>query len=736
MNQHQLGKPGSRAEVRVRLQQPSVSSTASFPLRRIVLAPLLALLGSVAVDQSLAQSPEPAAAQMEDKYTWLEEVEGPRALQWVRERNERTLKDLQADPRFARFEADARRVLEARDRIADPVLLGGVVYNFWQDDVHVRGLLRRSDWTSYAAGVPQWETVLDIDALSSREGQKWVSGMPDCLAPAYRRCLVTLSAGGKDASEVREFDLIDRRFVESGFVLPEAKHAVTWLDADHLVVGTDWGPGSLTESGYPYIVKRWKRGQPLAAATEVFRGEPRDVGVFPQRFRDRDGTDLVVLQRGETFFESSFALFSGARVVPLPLPRRASIEGFWSGQLVVSLKQDWDVGAIRFRSGSVVSFPVATFLEKGTLEVRLVYAPDERTAFQAFVASRSVAFLVIAENVIPRAYRYTFEDGAWRRLDRVATPPQDSVTPGSASTEDDRAFFFAEGFTRPRTLFVASGTHDLRELRQMPAQFDAANLVVEQHAATSSDGTQIPYFIVRPRELALDGSAPTLLYGYGGFEISLPPWYSGTLGKLWLEGGGVYVVANIRGGGEFGPAWHQAGLKTRRQVIYDDFIAVAGDLIARKVTSARRLGIMGGSNGGLLMGVMLTQRPDLWNAVVVQVPLLDMLRYDRLLAGASWVDEYGSPAIPEERAFLEKISPYANLRPGVRYPPPFFVTSSKDDRVHPAHARKMAARMEELGYAYWYYENIDGGHAAASDQQERARRVALEFTYLARRLKD
>ena len=671
-----------------------------------------------------------------DPHLWLEEVEGERALAWARMQNERTLSELQADPRFERFQADARRVLESRDRIADPVLMAGEVYNFWQDDQHVRGLLRRSDWASYRNGAPKWETVLDIDALSAQDGKPWVTGLPDCLEPEYRRCLVTLSNGGKDAAIVREFDLRDRKFVADGFSLPEAKHRLVWETGETVLLGTDWGEGSLTESGYPFIIKRWRRGQPLAAATEIFRGSPRDVGMFPVRFRDRDGGVALVLVRGETFFESTFQLVDGDRLVPLPLPRRSEVVALWSGELVVALQEDWKVGETIFHSGSLVSFSLAQFVQTGTQDVKLVYRPGPRESFQAFRGSRSLAYLLTAENVATRAYRYAFRDGQWHRLGALELPQRSQARFGNVPPDDDRAFVYSEGFITPLSLFLAEPGKTLQKLADLPSRFDASRLLVDQYEAVSKDGTMVPYFVVLPKDLRLDGTAPTLLYGYGGFQISMTPAYSGTLGKLWLESGGVYVLANIRGGGEFGPAWHQAGLKTKRQLIYDDFIAVAEDLIKRRITSPRRLGIMGGSNGGLLMGVALTQRPDLWSAVVIQVPLLDMLRYDQMLAGASWVDEYGSPSVPAERAFLEKISPYQNLKAGVTYPPPFFVTSTKDDRVHPGHARKMAAKMADLKMPFYYYENIDGGHAAAADQRERAKRVALEYTYLARRLKD
>ena len=703
-------------------------------LHRLAMPAMLVIAAAVAAAAPVPAAPESAVT--EDPFLWLEDVEGERALAWAREQNARTLGELQGDARFAHFETEARNILEARDRIADPVPMGGKIYNFWQDDVQVRGLLRRTDWASYLAGTPNWETVLDVDALAAKDGKPWVTGMPDCLAPEYQRCLVRLSDGGRDAAIVREFDVEAKVFVDGGFELPEAKSGLVWADHDTLLVSTDWGGGTLTTSGYPYVVKRWKRGQPLAQAQELFRGIDSDVGVFPVSFRDRDGSELLLVQRAETFFESSFHVVDGNRLLQLPLPRRAEVIDYWAGQVIVSLQEDWSVGGHTYASGSVVSFPLATLLASGAMDAQTLYAPGLREAFQGFRGSKSIAWVLVSENVVTRAYRYAFERGAWRRLDAVDLPAGSQVSLGAIREDDDRAFLYAEGFVTPRSLYVAGREGAPRKIDEMPARFDASRTVVEQYEAKSKDGAKVPYFVVRPKDMEFDGSAPTLLYAYGGFQVSMTPAYSGTLGRLWLEDGGVYALANIRGGGEFGPAWHQAGLKTKRQTIYDDFAAVALDMIARKITSPRRLGIQGGSNGGLLMGVALTQWPELWNAVVVQVPLLDMLRFDRLLAGASWVDEYGSPSVPEERAFLEKISPYRNLRAGVKYPPPFFVTSTKDDRVHPGHARKMAARMQSLGLPFYYYENIDGGHAAAADQRERAKRVALEFTYLARRLKD
>jgi prolyl oligopeptidase len=502
------------------------------PNRQAVAVVALAFAGlapaATVPDATPATEPKVSA----DPYLWLEEVEGERALAWAREQNARTLAELQGDPRFARFEAEARRILEAKDRIADPVLLGGTVYNFWQDDVQVRGLLRRSDWQSYAAGEPKWESVLDVDALSAKDGKPWVTGIPDCLAPDYRRCLVSLSNGGKDATIVREFDLVTKQFVAGGFELPEAKHGVEWVNRDTLLLATDWGPGTLTESGYPFVVKRLKRGQKLADAVEIFRGESKDVGVFPASYLDRDGTRVLVLVRAQTFFEFTLHVLDGERLVQLPLPRRADLQGVWSGQLVASLNEDWTVGGRTYASGTVVSFPLAAFLKSGKPDVAVLFAPGPRESFQQFDASRSAAYLVVAENVVTRAYRYAFRDGRWERLGLVSLPPRSQITLGNIRADDDRAFLYSEGFTTPRSLYVSDGAGAPRRLDEMPARFDASRHVVEQFEATSKDGTKVPYFVVRPQDLKLDSNAPTLLYAYGGFQVTMSPSYSGTLGKL------------------------------------------------------------------------------------------------------------------------------------------------------------------------------------------------------------
>ena len=678
------------------------------------------------------------AADAADPYLWLEEVEGQRALDWVRAENARSLDELQADPRYSRLHDEALAIVTATDRIPMPGLRGGRIYNFWQDNEHVRGLWRRTTQESYRTADPQWEVLLDLDKLSEAEGKNWVYKGAQCRWPDYDRCLISLSDGGKDAVTVREFDVPSKRFVDDGFVLPEGKQDVTWEGPDTLLVAREWGPGTMTTSGYAFVVKRLKRGQPLDQAAEVFRGTETDVGASPLVLHDGDKNTAVIFARNVTFYESETWIDTPAGPKRLAVPAKSTLSGMVRGRLLFTLQEDWSVGGAAFKSGALVSLDLAEAMRAPeTLKPTLVLQPGPRQSIEGVSTTRAHILVDLYDNVQGGLRRFALQDGRWTATD-IPLPRNASV--GVVAAEDESETYFASvtSFLIPSTLWLgdAGTAAEPAQIKTLPARFDASNHVTEQFEATSRDGTKIPYFVVRPKGMKLDGANPTLLYAYGGFQVSMTPGYSGTIGKLWLEKGGVYVLANIRGGGEFGPAWHQAGLKQNRQRVFDDFAAVAQDLIARKITSPRRLGIMGGSNGGLLMGVELIQHPELWNAVVVQVPLLDMLRYNRLLAGASWMAEYGDPGVPAERAFLETISPYQNLKLGPKYPEPFFVTSTKDDRVHPGHARKMAAKMQALGLPFLYYENIEGGHSAAANLRETARRTSLEFMYLTRKLMD
>ncbi|MBX9707059.1 MAG: prolyl oligopeptidase family serine peptidase [Caulobacteraceae bacterium] len=716
-------------------------------IRSVALAALLATTSftSAAVAQTASDPATETVAfattDASDPYLWLEEVEGDRALAWVGEQNRRSLGTLQGDPRYQQLHDQALAILESRDRIPAPGFThSGMISNFWQDATNIRGVWRRTTLDSYRTDAPQWETVLDIDALSAAEGKNWVYRGANCLPPEERLCLVSLSDGGKDAVTVREFDSVTRTFVEGGFELPESKGGVTWVDQDTLLIARDFGEGSMTTSGYPMIVKRLRRGQSLDQAETIFTGQPTDVSVGASTLRDADGVvQAVLINRGVSFYESeTHVLNADGTTTQLRLPAKADISAFVQGQLVVSLKEDWTAPSGQsFLTGDVVAWTLSDWLADQSAAAQLVIRPGEREAIEGMNATRNSLVVALFENVRGSVYVYRPNpSGEWART-RLDLPQNVTVGVGSASDRDDQVFVSAAGYLTPSTLYLAdAATGELAPVKSLPSKFDADGLTVQQFEARSADGTMIPYFVVHREDMALDGSNPTLLYGYGEFEVSMLPGYSATTGKLWLERGGVYVVANTRGGGEFGPRWHEAALQENRQRAHEDFQAVALDLIQRGITSQPRLGIMGGSQGGLFMGAMLTQRPDLINAAVIQVPLFDMLRFHRLLAGASWIAEYGNPDIPEERAWIQAYSPYQNLRAGQPYPEVFIHTSTKDDRVHPGHARKAAARLEELGYPVLFYENTDGGHGAAANLRESARRLALEYTYLSRRLMD
>ncbi|MDP1738523.1 MAG: prolyl oligopeptidase family serine peptidase [Caulobacter sp.] len=683
-----------------------------------------------------------AAQAADDPFAWMEEIEGERAMAWARAENARSLPVLQNDPRYAGLRESALTFLQAKDRIPTVGFSGdGGLRNFWQDAVHVRGLWRRTSMESYRAAEPAWETILDVDVLAKAEGQNWVYKGASCLAPRDRYCLVQLSNGGKDAVTLREFDTVTRTFVEGGFVSPDGKQNVAWLDEDTLLIARDWGPGTMTKSSYPFVLKTWKRGTPIEQASEIYRGTADDVSVSPFVLRDADGkVQAVMAVRSPSFFESEYFLITDTGPVKLPFPLRSSVQGLVGGQLVFTVEEDWP--AQHLKQGDLASIDLAALKgDPARASAVLILRPTASQSIEQVNISRNKLIVGLNENVTGQAWVYTPAAGGagpttWSGV-RLDLPANVTIGVGSASDLDDRVFFTVTGYLTPSTLWLGdAASGKLEKIKSLPPKFDASTHVVEQYWATSKDGTKVPYFVVRPKDLKYDGQAPTLLYAYGGFQQSMKPGYSPAVGKLWLENGGVYVVANIRGGGEFGPGWHEAGLKANRQRVYDDFFAVSEDLIARKITSPRRLGIMGGSNGGLLMGVALTQRPELYNAIVIQVPLFDMLNYTRIGAGASWVGEYGDPAIPAERAWIAAYDPYSNLRAGRPYPTVFLETSTKDDRVHPAHARKAGARLAALGYSYLYYENIDGGHSAAANLNETATRYALEFTYLMQRLVD
>jgi len=672
----------------------------------------------------------PAEAQeVPDPNLWLENVTGDSALGWVRQQNARSTAELTGSATFTAFKDRILSILDSDARIPYVEKIGTRYYNLWRDETNPRGLWRRTTLTEYRKAAPAWETVLDLDALGAAEGENWVWSGATCLPPRYRRCLLSLSRGGADADVVREFDLGTRQFITDGFTLPEAKSSLAWRDENTVFVGTAFGPGAMTSSGYPRIVKEWRRGTPLDSASVVYEAGADDVWAYG--WRDlTPGFERDLVLRGRTFYTNELYLRREGHLVRIDKPddANASVHREW---LFLELRSDWNVAGTVYPAGALLATPLEDFLA-GARSFHVLFTPTERTSLVSYTATRHHLLLNELDNVRNRLYLLTWREGRWQRQPLGGMPEFGTVSASAVDPDTSDAYFLTiTDFLTPTSLaYGVAGGAPPRRIKQLPAFFNATGLAITQHETRSLDGTRVPYFQVAPKELTPTGQHPTLLYGYGGFEVPMLPGYSAGVGAAWLERGGVYVLANIRGGGEFGPRWHQAALKANRHKAYEDFIAVAEDLVRRQVTSPQRLGIMGGSNGGLLMGNMLTLRPDLFGAIVCQVPLLDMRRYHTLLAGASWMGEYGNPDDPAEWEFIRTFSPYHNVQAGVDYPPVLFTTSTRDDRVHPGHARKMVARMLEQGHDVRYYENIEGGHAGAADNRQAAFMSALGYAFL------
>ena len=661
-----------------------------------------------------------------DENIWLEDIHSKESMDWVKKHNESALAQLASRPDYKKNAEAIKKIIFSKDRLPKVALRGKYLYNFWQDDRHEHGIWRRTTIESFRGKSPRWETLLDLDKLSKEEKQNWVWQGADCLQPAFTSCLISLSPGGGDGRVMREFDIAKKAFVKDGFYLPYAKSDFSWIDQNHILVSTDFGPGSLTQSGYPRVTKILTRGVDLAKAQTVFEGEPSDITAGGGTFFTRSGQKSFI-ERKMTFYTSqTFALDEkSGQTTKVDKPDDASMEAWQSGQIILRLRSEWR----GMEAGSVVGVD-----QNGI--VLNIFAPNEKQSVESVDVIGDDLIINYNDNIRGRLAKAHFDGAKWifKSLD---FPSDGSLSLMSVDRMGELVIARYESFLTPPSLLAARiGQVPLKveNLKSLPRQFNSNGLIAEQLWATSKDGTKIPYFIVHRRDMVNNGKNPVLLYGYGGFEISETPYYPSIAGRLWLERGGVYVIANIRGGGEFGPAWHKAALKENRQRAYDDFAAVAEDLVARQIAKPRRIGIYGDSNGGLLVGVAFEQRPDLYGAVVCEKPLLDMMRYNQLLAGASWVGEYGDPNDPEMREVLLKYSPYQNMQPGTHYPPVLFYTSTLDDRVHPGHARKLAARMEKLGYAPTFYEDVEGGHALNANLNQSVRRYALVYTFLQRLL--
>lgn len=702
----------------------------------LALAMTVTATTGAAAQDTAAETPVPGIPGPEqDPYIWLEEARSDEALAWVTKENERTLAAFEADPRYQQLKAEALAIFNSDDRIPGVAFTPHGMINFWQDAKNPKGLLRRTTLESWRSDKPEWETILDIDALAAAEGKEWVYGGMSCRPPEGTQCMVSLSDGGKDARTVREFDITTKSFVEDGFILEESQGGAEWVDADTLLVSRNFSPETMTESEYPFTTRLWKRGTRIEDAPEIFRGEKTDVSAGAYTLRDND---LVIhgrmAYRGVSFHERLYFYEKDGQWLQLDLPKKSGPYGIIDGQILFSTDEEWTRGDQTFAADSLVSADLEAWkADPNGVPLTLVWAPGERQTKQGAISTKNSLFVELLDNVRGRVLKFDYADGKWTSQ-QLALPDNATVGIVASADETDEIMFTSTDFLSPSTWYYAKDGLALEQVKRSPTYFDAAGMDVEQHEAVSKDGTKIPYFIVKPKGMTLGGSTATLLTGYGGFQIARLPAYLGSTGKLWVEKGGAYVLANLRGGGEFGPMWHQTAIRENKQRTWDDFIAVGDDLVAKGFTSPRHLGIQGGSQGGLLVGTFFTQRPDLLNAAIVQIPLFDMLRYHLIGRGASWIGEYGDPRIPEQRAWIEGYSPYQKIVEGVEYPSPFLWASTADDRTHPAHARKGAARLKELGQPYYYFEDTTGGHSGGVDNDQRAKLQALQYIYLMQRL--
>ncbi len=690
-------------------------------------------IGMLSAQEKSAGKKDAEVTADEDPNLWLEEVTGEKALEWVRARNAKTQTKFEADPNFTKLRDDLLAILDSDARIPMVSKSGDYYYNFWRDRQNERGLWRRTTLDEYRKAEPKWEIILDLDQLAKDESENWVWSGVSLLKPKYDRALINLSRGGADATVTREFDMEKREFVKGGFERPEAKGGLDWVDRDSVFVFTDFGAGSQTKSGYPRIAKLWKRSAPMSDAKVVYEGIPDDMYIRAVH-DDSPGFERNFVSRTLAFYnDEMYELKEGGELAKLDAPNSAN-KSVFRDYLLIDLREPWDVAGKTYAAGSLLIANYKDYMA-GKRNLEVAFEPTANSSLASYAPTKDHVILNVLEDVKNRVYVLTQAKGAWEKRPLEGAPQFGNVGVSPIDADESNEFFMTStDFVTPTTLSYGVIGKQPEQLKQLPALYDAKGLKITQHFATSKDGTKVPYFMVAKEDLKLDGSNPTLLYGYGGFEISMMPTYNASVGRAWTSQDGVYVMANIRGGGEYGPRWHQAALKKNRLRAYEDFAAIAEDLVARKVTSKAKLGIQGGSNGGLLVGNMVALYPDLFSAAVCQVPLLDMKRYHKLLAGASWMAEYGDPDSPGEWEFIKTYSPYQNISKSTKYPAVLFMTSTRDDRVHPGHARKMMSLMEQQGHDVSYYENIEGGHGGSANNRQAAFMQATAYSYLRDRL--
>ena len=662
--------------------------------------------------------------QNEDPYLWLEEINGDKAIEWVKGQNFISAEMIEESPLFDSLYKRFLASYNDQNKIAYPNLVGQYVYNLWKDENNQQGVWRRILIEDYLNKKSNWEIILDLDILSKKENKNWVYKGVEWLKPQNERCLLYLSDGGSDKNYMREFNVKTKDFESDGFNHTESKDGASWLDEKTILIYRDFGKGSITKSGFSRTVRKWERGTDIEKAETIFEIDSTNMKASSAVFNNGESIHAFLINDNISTLE--YYYLKNTELVKLSFPADALLYGVFKNEMLLLLRSDWKLDNDIYKTGSFISLNINDNI-KGKLSVRPIYLPNDRSSFFDVAVSKDFITLNIMEDVQNRLLKYTFQKNMWI-AENIDVPKLGSIRLIASDMQSNNMFFTYNNLITSTTLY-ALNLNKTQAIKTLKKAFNANNLEVHQYFASSKDGTGIPYFIVHQKNIKLNGNNPTIISAYGGFNRAIQPNYDEKVGLAWLERGGVYVIANIRGGGEYGPSWHKAAIKGNRQNAFDDLFAVTEDLISRNITSPKKLGLIGGSNGGLLAGVAYTQRPDLYNAIVCAVPILDMKRFSKLLVGASWISEYGDPDIPEEWQYLQKYSPYHNIKENVDYPEIFFITSTKDDRVHPGHARKMAKKLSDMGYSYYFHEKTEGGHGIGSTNKQIADNAARAFTF-------
>lgn len=673
-----------------------------------------------------------------DSDLWLEEINSPRALEYVKNASSQTLSYLKSSKRYDETYQESAQILNTPDKLLSIKIVNGKVYNFWETENNLKGIWRRTSLTDFKSKNPQWELLLDIGELAKNENKNWTWEGSEINPLDPTRALIRLSDGGSDASEIREFDLLKKEFVPNGFFLPLSKGYMTWKDRDHVFVSPAQTKSQVTESGYPRTVRLLKRGEDILNSPVILEARAQDMNVRASVAHRPEGSYTILRQILNFYEYNTWVINSNGIKVKVPF-QDARLYGIFKDKLIIALQSPFE----EIKAGSLIALRFDKLLGENPEilpgDCEILFAPTLSTALENVILTKNYLLPVISTNTLPALYRVKESPLKTWTLEQIKITGSPLVSRVIPEEGTDEILIYAQDILTPtQIIHTKLNRQSVKNdtLFELKPFFDAKKYQYSRYETLSEDGTTIPYFVIAPRNLTLNSQNPTLLYGYGGFRISLAPdSYNPLLGKTWLEKGGVYVIANIRGGGEFGPDWHKSAIKMNKIKSYQDFASVARDLTKRHITTKDKLALFGGSNGGLLVGATMVLYPDLAKAIIAEVPLLDMLRYHKLLAGASWMAEYGNPDNQTEADYILRYSPYQNVKQETAYPSMLLITSTRDDRVHPGHARKMYKKMSDQGHEVYLYENSNGGHKRASDLEQKALLNTIKMTFLFEKLK-